>query len=1372
MTAELNPLTELLTIHGAGGHSLPYIGYVVAEIQIGSIDGVQTSSFPFLVVPDTLYSETTPVLIGTNILRPFRNELQDFYGERFQQKLDLPVSIQVAIHALNVQERHLRRSEGVFGVVKMAEAVQIPGNKTVLVEGVTRLTVPISSRIAYLQPMKELPDGLDITPGLVGIENGIRQISFEVHNNSNQAVRLQTGRIVCQLQEAKLEDPEIIGLDQDTFLQQFQLDHLDKDQKQIAQDLLSRWSHIFSQSSLDIGCTGLSKHRIELTDNVPFKDRPRRIPPALYEEVKQHLREMEDIGVIEESNSPYSSNIVLIRKKDGSLRFCIDYRRLNKITVKDAFALPRIDEILEVMRGASWFSTLDLRSGFWQMEVEEEHKNRTAFTVGPLGFWQFKIMPFGLTNSPSSFQRLMQAVLGELYLKLAVVFIDDVNVFACSFQEQCCHLEKVFQKLESANLKLKASKCNFFHRKLTYVGHTVSEEGIGCSEDHIKAITNYPVPKTVEELRRFLGMAGFYRKFVKEFAKKAQPLYLLLGGSRRKKRKKVEEVTWFWGQEQQEAFEELIRCLSTPPVLAFPDYSKPFLLRTDASKLGLGAVLLQEQNGKYAVIAYGSRAVRGAEQNYSTHKLEFLALKWAVTQKNYDYLYGNTFTVSTDHNPLTYVLSTAKLDATGHRWLAELSAYNFDVKYTPGKLNLDADALSRISRPDEEEQIISQQLVNNICKTEEVEDFGLIESMCLTVDVNMPMEPKVQGLALDWQKEQQADRIVGRVRKLVQDGLLPNAEDRKKELIPVQKYFREWEHLVLKDGVLHRKRISNGKSQLQLVLPLKYRERVFHDLHSDIGHMGRDRTISLFQDRFFWPGMCKFIEQEIKRCDRCIRANSPHLPQTAPLVRIETTHPMQLVCMDFLTVEDGKGGIGNILVITDHFTKYAQAFPTNNQTAHTTAKVLFEKFIVHYGFPERLHSDQGRNFESKVIECLCKLASVRKSRTTPYHPMGNGIVERFNRTLLGMLRTLTDEEKRRWKHHIPALVHAYNCTKHSTTGFSPFYLLFGRQPRLAVDIILGLSTMEDTGSNSYTGYIENLRNSLKKAYQIASDAVKQISDRHRNLYNVKIRGAALQIGDFVLVKNVGIRGKHKLVDKWEKDVYIIVDQEDRNIPVFAVQPTSGEGRKRILHRNLLLPLCLPVEEQDLPLHENLVQGIDADQSIKNDKEAAERNVPELHMNGEDTISTRREAGKVECGTRKNDGTRKNGEFEEFSEENPDIEEHTEGNESDSLEDVISEGGNVSRDLGNISVSEEGIVPPQRFNLKIKHRRILPPNPPTSRPKRSRQLPARFRDDNFVNMAQLVEDTLYQKCKTLLILMKEFPEQITFLEWLIEKLICR
>ena len=359
--------------------------------------------------------------------------------------------------------------------------------------------------------------------------------------------------------------------------------------------------------------------------------------------------------------------------------------------------------------------------------------------------------------------------------------------------------------------------------------------------------------------------------------------------------------------------------------------------------------------------------------------------------------------------------------------------------------------------------------------------------------------------------------------------------------------------------------------------------KLFHDLamegcHDRMGHLGRDKTLGLLQDRFYWIGMSSAANSYVAKCGRCIRRKT--LPnQRSPLVNITTTQPMELLCMDFLKVEPSKGGFENILVVTDHFTKYSLAFPCRNQTAATTAKVLYENVFMHYGFPLRLHSDQGKNFVSSTIKHLCNLAGIKKSRTTPYHAMGNGQCERFNRTLLNMLGTLTPTDKLNWKKHISNLTHAYNCTRHDSTGYSPFFLMFGRQPRLPIDLILGVDNLQTRGKG-FTKYVEDLRDSLEAAYRIAAKHSSVSQAKQKKTYDRKVRGASVQVGDRVLVRNVAFSGPHNLADRWQESVYIVQEQPDKSIPVFKLHREDGQGRSLVLHRNMLLPIN-SVEEINL-----------------------------------------------------------------------------------------------------------------------------------------------------------------------------------------------
>ena len=1168
----LEDLQTLLHITVADGSKLDYLGYIDTCVTVPFISEFSLP-VPVLVVNDTLFNHNCPVIIGTNVIRPLKTAAATATSQvpsQWQMAMDCLVTTPFTVKACS------------------HTPISVKPYQTVVVNGFTR-DVDSSVTEVVTESLDSSP--MAVCPRVVKLKQfDYCKIQVKICNITAKPMVIKPRSPICQISEVKVIDSLASDLQQSdcqtsgpTPLEEMGIkidkSHLSDSQILRVQQVLGNWEHIFSKGITDLGKTDLVKHKIELTDNTPFKQPYRRIPPGMYEEVKQHLKEMLEAGAIKESKSPYSSNVVLIRKKDNSLRFCLDHRRLNSLTKKDAYMLPRFDDTIDTLAGSKFFSKLDLRSGYWQVEIEEEDKEKTAFSVGNLGFYQSERMSFGLCNAPATFQRLMEKCMGELHLRECLIFIDDILIFSKTFEEHLARLQSVFGRLEQHNLKLKPSKCEFFKSAVSYLGHIVSEDGISTDPEKTAAIKNWQPPNNVKELRQFLGFSGYYRRFVKNYSSLAQPLNALLEGhcthktkqKKKPKRKSSQAAAWVWGEEQQKAFTTLKDKLTNPPILAYADYSLPFSVHTDACGQGLGAVLYQKQDGVEKVIAYASRGLRQGEKKYPAHKLEFLALKWAVTDKFHDYLMGTTFEVLTDSNPLTYVLSTAKLDATGHRWVAALANYEFTIKYRPGKQNAAADGLSRKALlPDTIKAICLSVMAGlpfvgslSVSQIPHIDDGGV---------------PDFDSFAkIDWQQEQGKDRTLARVIHLRRSSSRPGESAFRKESPEVQKYLREWSKLHLVEGVLHRTATLDGRETKQLVIPGSFRSVALRGVHDEAGHQGKEKTLWLAKQRFYWPGLERDVESKVESCPRCIRRKTPVKP-VAQLNPIASRYPMELVCMDFLSLERSKGGYEHILVITDHFTRYAQAIPCRNQTAQTTAKALYEHFIQFYSFPTRLHSDQGRNFESRVIKELCKVAQTEKTRTTPYHPMGNGSAERFNQTLLKMLGTLDNSKKPDWKSYLAPLVQAYNATKSDATGYSPHYLLFGWHPRLSVDAYLGTSPTVDEASAGPQTYGGKLKSRMQFAYDIAAKHARKVGDKNKRYYDRGKQEANLDVGDRVLVRNVGLRGKQKLADRWEETLYVVCSIPDPSIPVFKVRPENG-SKIRTLHRNLLLPFnCIPVEE--------------------------------------------------------------------------------------------------------------------------------------------------------------------------------------------------
>lgn len=1186
-TAEI----EELVLKGPDGRSIPYLKCIVVTVAANFLPDKEVDALA-LIVPTTAYHAEVPIVIGTNVIRE--------YDMLCDSDDDVPPEWKTAFVSLQ---------SGFLGSVRSTNktSIALQPMEVKTVSGFVRKQKEAESAIT--EQDERASSKIGVCPRVVALNKAGRnaRVPVKIFNMSAKALTIPPRALLCQLQEVKVLrscNPLSDGTRTATLSQQttdnsvkeekepFKLSDIGVDltdsviseeQKSDAKITFEKWQSVFSRGPIDLGHTDLVRHEINLADKTPFKEPVRRISPALFEEVREHISEMLEAEAIRPSQSPYSSNVVVVRKKDGTIRLCIDFRKLNLRTIKDAYPIPRIEDSLHLLVGSKFFTKLDLKAGYWQVELKEEDKHKTAFHVGNLGFYECNRMPFGLCNAPATFQRLMERAMGDLNLRDCLIYLDDIIIFSDTFESHLSRLEAVFQRLHEYNLKLKASKCEFFRTQVTYLGHVVSEHGIKTDPEKLKVLKDWPIPNSVKDVRKFLGFAGYYRRFVKGFARIVRPLNdLLVGNSTKKPTRR--RTPFEWGEAQQRAFETIIEKLSNPPVLAYADYRKPFKLHTDASSSGLGAVLYQQQDGIDRVIAYASRSLKPSERNYPAHKLEFLALKWAITDKFHDYLYGASFEVVTDNNPLTYVLTTAKLDATGHRWVAALSNYNFSLTYRSGKLNQDADGLSRLSEG-QDQQVMYPEVLKAILNVSQTgrDELPLADSLlvCRSVQqiaaVDVVPNDALKGSVMtstDWVTGQSGDQVISRVKELVSSGQKPSKKAAAKEHPDVIRYLRDWNKLKLKDNVLYRTVSIDGQQYDQLTVPKGITDTILHALHDDLGHQGRHRTAWLVKSRFFWLGMDKDIRSKVDLCGRCVRQKTRPIP-AAELVNITSSAPMELVCIDYLSLEMSKGRFEHILVITDHFTRYAMAVPTRNQKARTTARVLFDNFFAHYGFPAKLHSDKAQNFESRVVRHLCKVAGIKKTRTTPYHPMGNGQAERFNQTLLRMLGTLEPALKSDWKSYVLPLVHAYNATRHDTTGFSPFYLMFGRHPRLAIDAFLGLEPSTESG-RTQAEYTTKFQSRLAYAYKKASEEAARQTERYKVYYDQKVRESHLAVGDRVLIRALGLKGKTKIADDWEEMPYLVTEIPNKDIPVYKVQQENGKGRVKTLHRNQLLPFtCLP-----------------------------------------------------------------------------------------------------------------------------------------------------------------------------------------------------
>ena len=593
---------------------------------------------------------------------------------------------------------------------------------------------------------------------------------------------------------------------------------------------------------------------------------------------------------------------------------------------------------MESMVGARFFSTMDLKSGFWQVKMAKDSQQYTAFTVGSMGVYEFLRMPYGLCNALATFQRLMQNCLGEPNLTYALIYLDNVIVFSRTEEEHLHHLRVVFTRFLEHGLKLKPSKCHFLQDEITFLGQEISADGMKPGTANLKAIAEMAPPKMYTEIRRFTGMTGFFQRFIKGYSKIAKPLNNLLEGEASKLKSEELELT----PEALKVFEELkMKCMMAP-VLVFVDFKKPFRLETDTLKEGLGAVLLQElDDGQYHPVAFASRELKEGEPKYHSLKLEFLALKWAVTEQFHEYLQYQPFTICTDNNPLTYILMMPNLDVLGHRWVAALASYNMKLEYLKGSDNKVADALSRVSTQKLHKETVAKLLncaQNSGTPQVETANIHVIEEgehvdqeVIVWYTQIVKQHKQFRNLAnLDRVKAQNKDPVIPQVVRWINQ---PRGDHRKLEeyLAGVasnyEKHFytTRQKEFTVQDNLLYLQATLANSQDMALVFVVLTADRqaAIDSCHHSAGHQGRDCTLSLMKERFWWPGMSQALLKAIANCGRCIQYEAKgQLPPMQPII---CTEPMELIHIDYIGMEvtvatDKKPVVKNVLVVIDHFT--------------------------------------------------------------------------------------------------------------------------------------------------------------------------------------------------------------------------------------------------------------------------------------------------------------------------------------------------------------------------------------------------------------------------------------------------------------------
>lgn len=845
---------------------------------------------------------------------------------------------------------------------------------------------------------------------------------------------------------------------------------LDEDKTHQLHDLLSKYHTIFDFPSRPLGQTNAVTHRIDTGTEPPIHHRPYRVSPSERRAIQHEVNKMLSQNVVQSSSSPWSSPVVLVKKKDGSWRFCVDYRKLNKITKKDVYPLPRIDDTLDCLYGAEYFSCIDLRSGYWQISVDESDRENTAF-ITPDGLFEFKVMPFGLCNAPATFERMMDRLLKGLKWVTCLCYLDDVIIFSDSFSKHLERVQQVLEVFQQSGLQLNSSKCRFGSQQIKVLGHLVDKNGILPDPEKIQAVKDFPKPQSTKDVRSFLGLCSYFRRFIRDFAHIALPLSSLL-----KKNQPFDRH-----HQHHSSFGYLKAALTSSPILGHFDDTAPTEIRADASGHGIGAVLAQHQLGTERVIAYASRLLSPAERNYTISERECLAVVWSIC-KFRPYLFGRPFRVITDHHALCWLSSLKDPIGRLGRWSLRLQEYDFTIVYKSGKMHQDADCLSRYP-------------VSPVDSSE---------------DTELPVLP-ISDL-LNLAQEQRRDPAL----RAHIEHLTSNLNQ------PPSGLFR------IRNDILYRQNFRPDGLPWLVVVPKHLRITILNELHDvpSSGHLGLLRTYTKVKERFYWPGMYQTVKKYVSSCDPCQRRKKPH---TRPSGLLQPLHPplspFQRLGVDFLgpfplSRTDNRW----IAVAIDHTTRYAitRALPTS--TAVDLANFILEDVILKYGAPRELLSDRGRSFLSRVVSEILQSCSVRHQVTTAYHPQTNGLTERLNRTLSDMLSMYVSSDHSNCDAALPYITFAYNSSRHDTTGFTPFYLLFGREPPLMIDSLLPLQP-----DASLTAFASDAVSRAEDARQLARLRTLDSQQRQCTRYDSSHQHVSFSPGDLVLLwtpqRHVGLADK-------------------------------------------------------------------------------------------------------------------------------------------------------------------------------------------------------------------------------------------------------
>lgn len=841
-----------------------------------------------------------------------------------------------------------------------------------------------------------------------------------------------------------------------------------------ARRFLTQYQDLFSINPSAPDTYNGPKFNIDTGTNPPSKEMPRRQAPWKEAEISKQINAMLDNDIIEPSMSPWAAPVVLAQKKDGSWRFCVDYRQLNQLTRKDSYALPRIDDTIDAIGPNNRvYSTMDVSSGYWHIPIEEADREKTAFTCRE-GLYQFKVMPFGLSNAPAVFTRAMDNTLRGLLFKTVLVFVDDIVCFTPDFESHKTALAEVFDRLLKHGFSLKLSKCLFFSDTITYLGFVIHDGHVSVDPKKIEAIAEYSPPTSLKSLQRYLGMVQWYRRFIPNFAKIAKPLYDLLRTTESNKWE-IDEPN----SEQNQAFEHLRQALMSYPILRLPDFSKPFLVITDASKYAVGGMLAQEHDNFEHPIHYVSKAITGALTKAHSYEQEAFALIVCLKAFRH-YLLGTHFTVITDCRALSHFNTTKEISPKVERWLSFIQSFDITFVHRDGNKIVTSDALSRDERFHSKTEFKAGPYFN-------LQDA----TVNLTYVASVADEKKLGSKQF---KEMQAyNRKISQLVDYLKEGTLPSDPDARLLIIS------EARGLVLSGGLLCKAPENGQYGICRPYVPGTMRNSIIKACHDDIlaGHPGIQRTQQKIALRYYWPTLNADVADYVRNCASCNLNKKLGNERKVAMQPLSIMTPWSLVQLDYIVVAKEKKDAsdwGNryILTMIDAFSKHVELVALEESTALVT-KIHFEsRIILRWGVPEVVMTDGGPSFKGEFNAFLQELG-IKHVTAIAYQHRTMGLVERMNRSVRQTIRHYLDARRKNWDQNLAEVQFAINTTTSSTIGLSPYAINHGREPRLPIqnliDAELDTSQIEPTHEDLISvatnteALVETAQKNMKKTHQ-------------------------------------------------------------------------------------------------------------------------------------------------------------------------------------------------------------------------------------------------------------------------------------------------